>query len=313
MHNGVVLVYINQNVVRDRIAEKTNTNGVLKMYRFRSTYWTHNKWVQRVYTKLTGIVPLKSGTSEQWAQYRREQQKHRLATWLCEDVVDFVQNIVMYPIDVVSTVKYWFRNRFIFKEYCLVSKLDKNTGHSLCTTILHANFDALVNFVEIEKASMQRFCSSKQEFINKFNIPKWKFLPIINWVVVIRSKQAGVEYLQWEATLDSPTEEYPVPLDGQATAARKILELYNWWTVSRPSRVDPYDQLEVFNNEMRTKYCIDPLTDVLNGELNLRMTEEENSAKEKCVQHCVEIEAQYEREDTAKLIELVSLRERLWT
>lgn len=63
----------------------------------------------------------------------------------------------------------------------------------------------------------------------------------------------------------------------------KIKELYEWWTKTRPNRLDPMDSI----------------TEETHGQYYFRLIDE--------------IEQDYNKEDTEKLIELIKIRGSLWT
>ena len=84
----------------------------------------------------------------------------------------------------------------------------------------------------------------------------------------------------------------------QALAAREILELYNWWTVTRPKRVDP-DELSGWTTVIG--YGIMPVND------------EVRDARRVAVALSTEIETQYANEDTEMLTRLVKVRSHMWT
>ena len=141
--------------------------------------------------------------------------------------------------------------------------------------ILHGLFNELVIFVESELAHLSKYKSEK----------KYKF-------VKGRCKEAGLDYLNWADQLIL-NEEYGVQKDdpeygkpsNQAIDSKKIRELYDWWTVIRPNRDDPY---ELFS-------------------------EETNFFGKKCYKLIGQIEDKYTAEDTAMLIELVKIRGAMWT
>jgi hypothetical protein len=103
-----------------------------------------------------------------------------------------------------------------------------------------------------------------------------------------RCKQAGLDYLNWAGQLKfdescgvSPdNEEYGKPI-AHAISSQKILELYNWW-LDRNYRPDPYD---LFSLEKNGKYYY---------------------------RRIGEMEDNYDKEDTEKLIELIKIRDSLW-
>jgi hypothetical protein len=104
-----------------------------------------------------------------------------------------------------------------------------------------------------------------------------------------RCKQAGLDYLNWAGQLKlnedygfSPDDEDYNKPTAQAIDSQKIHDLYNWW-LDREYRVDPYD---LYTREKDGKFYY------------RKIDEMENS---------------YDNEDTEKLIELIKIRQSLWT
>lgn len=104
-----------------------------------------------------------------------------------------------------------------------------------------------------------------------------------------RCPQAGLDYLFWACNLKM-NEDYGLTpeskdygkLTDQAKAAIKIVQLYYWWK-NRPNRVDPYS---IFTKKKDGK---------------------------KYYLKIGKMEDEYYKEDTKMMIELIKLREFLWT
>lgn len=104
-----------------------------------------------------------------------------------------------------------------------------------------------------------------------------------------RCPQAGLDYLFWACNLKM-NEDYGITpeckdygkLTDQAKAAIKTVQLYHWWK-NRPNRIDPYS---IFTKKKHGKKYY----------LKISKMEEE-----------------YYKEDTKMMIELIKLREFLWT
>ena len=92
-----------------------------------------------------------------------------------------------------------------------------------------------------------------------------------------RCIEAAYDYFKWANNL--PEESYRT----QREDSIKIKELYEWWTKQRPNRDDPL------------------------------MTITKKSHGEEYYKLIDDIEQDYEKEDTAKLIELIKIRRSLWT
>lgn len=89
-----------------------------------------------------------------------------------------------------------------------------------------------------------------------------------------RCVEAAYDYFEWANNLTDPEQ--------QKEDSIKIKELYEWWTKTRPNRSDP----------------IDSITEETHGQYYFRFIDE--------------IEQDYNKEDTEKLIELIKIRNSLW-
>jgi hypothetical protein len=115
----------------------------------RSNHWSTGKFADFV----RGTPMLKCGTSEEWKAWTKQaKEKHPIRYWVAEELLDKFQDIVMYPIDKLYEIKYWFLNYFISKTHALTSDLKRGSWYELDERILHCLFTELVNFVEKEKS-----------------------------------------------------------------------------------------------------------------------------------------------------------------
>ena len=92
-----------------------------------------------------------------------------------------------------------------------------------------------------------------------------------------RCIEAAYDYFEWANNLPEESDRT------QREDSIKIKELYEWWTKQRPNRDDP---LMTITKESHGKEYYKLIDD---------------------------IERDYEKEDTAKLIELIKIRSSLWT
>ncbi len=188
----------------------------------RPDYWTCSKlsaWI----CKKTGVTPKPgAATAEGWHEWHTSN-KEKFGYWLAEEGLDILQDIWLFIPDVYHRVKTYIVNRYIDRPHLLDTKLKPGRWYEFDTRLMHGMFEALVTFVEDEKAAMQRWSSDE-----KFKLPNAK---------------KGIEYLEWEMTLveeapDKPEGEGKI-LTRQAKSAKETFELYNWWKNIRPMRKDP--------------------------------------------------------------------------
>jgi hypothetical protein len=211
---------------------------------------------------------------DKWSEWHNNAEKNNpVRYWVAETLLDKLQDIVNFPLDVYHTVDVYVRNRWIDKIHYLRTGLTPGEYYDLDYRILHGLFNELVIFIESELAYRSKYNSEK----------KYKFIKG-------RCKEAALDYLNWAGQLIL-NEEYGVQKDdpeygkpsNQAIDSKKIRELYDWWTVVRPNRYDPY---ELFSRETHGNEYYK-----LIGEL----------------------EDRYSAEDTAMLIELIKIRGAIWT
>lgn len=256
------------------------------MYRHRSNYWSCSNFASWV--RGTGKPTAASPKDwKAWEQICRENRPLRY--WLAEEFLDILQNIVYFPYDVYHEIRSYINNRYVHKTHALTSNLKRGQYHELDDRLLHCMFDELVNFVEIEKAHMQRWLD---------DTGKWKKIPR-------RCPEAGIEYLTWEANLTFGSDGYMVPDDEsygkptlQAEYAKKILELYNWWKEIRPQRRDPYEE------SGWTDYC--------NHNPDFIGRDKRKQSKI-LLDKLNKLEKEQDDEDERMMIELIKIRKSLWT
>jgi hypothetical protein len=120
--------------------------------------------------------------------------------------------------------------------------------------------------------------------------------------------------LRWtadEVAEDSPNLGKPTQ---QAVTAQEILDLYTWWTETRPARVDPYDASgwTAYCEAKREKAEADGKKhSIWAGFTDKTAAEKKASAKALKLLH--KLEAQYETEDEDMMIRLIKIRRGLWT
>jgi hypothetical protein len=176
-------------------------------------------------------------------------------------------------------VVHWIRFRTYEKHHVVRTGLPP--GYTDVTDkMLHANFNMLVDFIEIEKAWMEYICHRQDISISwmKRLLYKCKF----------RSPELGLSYLKWEMELEGKYNTR------QRDAAFEQFKLYDWWKNVRPNRPDPFDNFPTFGN--------------------LKDTSKKTMAQyKKASKQVHKICQEYNKEDEQMLIRLMKIREELWT
>ena len=196
----------------------------------------------------------------------------------------------------------WIRHRTWDKYHVLQTGL-RPGYQDADVRMLHANFSLLVDYVEVELAWLYRFCFNTKENPLKVSFWKRKFGGF-------RNAEWGLTYLKDGIQQKPEDETNKIEVlfwEKEITRCQKILDLYTWWTVDRPARKDPYDEVDRLIQEHKEKtgencHTIHILT---NKKLPVKISKAYKKAHK-------ETDRQYE-EDTQKLVELIKLRGYLWS
>ena len=259
-------------------------------YRSRHDYWTCGKFADWI-RKHTGVDPKPhAATAEEWCEWHGNND-HKLGSKIADEWLDVLQDIWMFIPDVYHRVSVYVRNRYIDKPHYLDTKLTKGEWHEFDTRLVHGMFEALVTFVEDEKASMQRWTSDE-----KFKLP---------------NAEKGIQYLEWEMTLgeEKPDDPDYHPMPEQAARAKETLEIYYWWKNERPKRKEPGEAvgLWAFHDKHRNDedgfWCM----------MSHKFEGEDKKEYHRLLDLSNEEETRQYNEDTEMMIRLVKLRNALWT
>jgi hypothetical protein len=253
------------------------------------------------------------GTSEEWDNWTTQaQMKHNFRYWLAEEALGHIQDFVTWPERKLNDIRYYINNRWVSRSHSLTAHTrDIKPGQwsDVGNRFLPCMFNELVDFVEIEQA--WHHCLWSDEMKTKYNVP-WYRKGWLRWRTW-RCPEAGLEYLRWAETLTNEEfledgEKHKAEPTYQAKAAKEIIELYTWWTVTYRNRPDPYDA------SGWTAAC--EASRVANGgKLNWGQEKdpELKKATDKAHKLLQKIEAAYEKEDEAMMIRLIKIRGSLWT
>ena len=276
-------------------------------------YWTCSKFADW----LRGISKPSSGTSREWAQWKRaSKESHPFRYWLAEEGLDHLQDIWCYIPEKINSVRYYLNNRFIVRTHTLTAHSRDIKPGNWCDVgnrFLPCMFNELVNFVEVEKAWMM-VCWEPDEIREKYKVPYWRKQWWTRWFNEWRCPAAGLDYLDWEIGLKQgesyQLEEGHPDFDKptyQAERAKEVKELYLWWTVERPKRLDPYDASGWH------EICAQRRKDYPDELLPEERTEEERDATRASLDTLHKLEEKYEQEDEDMMIRLIKIRQSLWT
>lgn len=274
----------------------------------RSHYWTIGKFADW----LRGTPKLKCGTSEEWdAWYADAAKAHPIRYWIAEEGLDYLQTIVYYIPDRLNDIRYYINNRWVTRSHALTAHprdIKPGAWMDVGNRFLPCLFNELVDFVEIEQA--WHHCLWSDEARTEFEVPWWRsgWLRWRTW----RCPEAGLEYLKWASGLtnkDFIKEGEKEEPTYQAIAAKEIIELYTWWTVTYPNRPDPYEA------SGWSAYC--EASRLANGgKLSWSSSKDSPEMRKmstKAHKLLQKIEKAYAKEDEEMMIRLIKIRESLWT
>ena len=276
-------------------------------------YWSCSKFADW----LRGTPKPTAETSTGWRDWKiSAKMRHPFRYWVADEALDYIQDFVAWPVRKLYNIKYYINNRWVSKTHQLTAH-PKNIkpGHwqDVGSRFLPCLFNELVDFVEIETASMHVACDEAVR--EKYHAPFWAS-GWFRWRVW-RCPEAGLAYLEWSMALKSDeswglTQDHPdfnKPTQ-QAESAKEIKELYIWWTKIVPNRPDVYDASgwSAHCEERRAKSGDDSIFSSLEDQ-----TDEERAVTRSLLDKMHEMESMYLAEDTEMLCRLIRVRDSLWT
>jgi hypothetical protein len=281
----------------------------------RSNYWTCSKFADW----LRGTAKPHAETSEGWAAWNKLAKKsYPFRYWLAEEGLDIIQNAIMFVPDKIYSVKYYINNRFVTRTHQLTAHprdIKPGQWQDVGNRFLPCLFNELVDFVEIELAWWH--VAWDQDARKKFVAPWWAW-GWFRWRTW-RNPECGLANLEWQRKLISdegygltPEDEKFGKPTQQAIQAQEILDLYTWWTVERPKRVDPHEASgwSAYCDEKRNEKDEDGES---LGLFRDEKTPEQRERVSKMLDECSKLEKQYEDEDEEMMIRLIKVRHGLWT
>lgn len=260
----------------------------------RTRYWAESPTVNYL-RSLFGIVKPKAAQWGEWDDWKQKTKaEHPVGYWMTEKLPEYLEKIPEIFVDPFHNARYYVRNRWHRQTHVLPTRFKPGEYHDLSERLLHGMMESLVDFVEVEKAWMQYICAKDDEVVT---LDRYG-----------RSAKAGLDYLQWEVTLDDPSLEENERSLTQAASAREVIAIYTWWKSSRPNRPEA-DEVSGWS-----AYC-----DRKHGgsfsflDERIPRIPEEIEETGKILDKLRAIEQEYEDEDQAMMIRLVKIRHSLWT
>lgn len=249
-----------------------------------SRHWSCSRFADLV----RGTDKLRAGTMEQWGEWHRAAAAtHAFRYWLSEVALRRAQDFFTYPLRTYYSIRHYVNNRWVTKAHALTAApIDIRPGNwcDVGDRFLPCLFNSLVDFVEVEKASLN---GSEG-----------------------RDRANGLAHLDWEISLvvdhDPNHKQYGKPTL-QAIAAKEIKHLYLWWTETYRNRVD------IMESSGWSAHCaamrVEPGC-VFSGRDMTPADKERGSAAHKLLQ---KLEAANEKEEMLMMVRLIRVRSALWT
>jgi hypothetical protein len=236
-----------------------------------------------------------AASMEDWHKWNNIAMKSKFK-WFIADTV---------PTWFAVTFRYRYENfigklksKYIRKHNLIkINSLKDDQWYDTDTRLMHAMFQLLVDFVELEKSHMQIMLSED-------DAPR--YMRKVNY----RSAEMGLKYLDWEISL--PKEEGGLD---QSQNAKTIKELFVWWKYSRTSRIKPMDVKGSMDMSTNTFYDVVDDNDRVSSMFTRidRRKDKEPELYKSVNKACNDAEKKYEKEDEQMLIKLVKIRKSLWT
>lgn len=250
------------------------------------------KYIKRIYRYTCAWMkyrPPSSLTSVGWRLFEKEfKSVAPVRYWITHTLKYSVLMPIKWKYDNISL---WVSHRTTSRYHIMDTGLPPGY-YNISEQILHASFNSLKDFVEVDLALREHWCSKSKK--------SWceKHMPFYRIVYPFRNPLLGITHLEWEMTLDDPTLPAYERSPEQAKHAREVMALYKWWTETRPARIEPIirypsnDFFDIFDPIFRNSQ-----------EYKLYRSDIKKSTK---------IKASWDKEDDAMLIRLMKIRHGLW-
>lgn len=196
---------------------------MMKFYKaFRASYWSNADWVYK----------FKNETKRKFYTVDElfiELDKPRP---MIDCVLDGMQDAIYMPLDFIYSINVFISNKYKTKTHLLTSNLHVGEWHEYSDRVSYVLGDSFINWMETEYCNSDK--PSPEKMIEKH---LWE-------VSLKRDESMGVE-------VDSLTYDTPT---NQATGAKKLFEIYQYFKYQRPSIVKYTDFDDPLLEELDTKY-----------------------------------------------------------
>ena len=258
-------------------------------YKSRPDYWSLSPLAD--YMRQVHNLPEKlgAGTSEEFRAWdKAAKAASPVGYWITEELLDNLQDIVMFIPDMYTNIRYKLRNIFIHQSHVIRTGLPLGGYTDADIRIEAGLFTTIIEYVESEMA--HSYDSASDWYLDPRNDDEDKE---INEPIEDR-REAGLAHLDWEISLD----DSPV----QSQRAIEVKEIYLWIKDIRPTRPDPHDHKE-WREYCDNRECI----------FDQPKSDEDRKLVRRLLKEVNDLERQQKNEDTEMLIRIIKVRENLWT
>lgn len=253
------------------------------MIKSRINYWSCSKFADWIRGEDKPLA-LEWGKWDEW--HGEVGKKKPIRHFIAEEVLDRIQDLFYFPIDLWRTVDAYWHNRFVSKTHCLKTGLKPGGFYELDTRILYGLFNELKEFVEVDLGCYYAALDDGNFRPRKGRCP-----------------EAGIAHLEWAMSLkmdeaygvSKKSKKYGKPTP-QAEVAKETMELYRWWE-ARSSRPDPSE--------------VSGWAKVCEENPGPSISEEDKETL-KAFKKMEALEKKYEKEDDEMLHRLIEVRRGLW-
>lgn len=215
----------------------------------------------------------------------------------------------------LNDLYYAFCYKFFIKRNTIKITTLKDTGYiDPDEILLHVNFQVLVDYVK--ECSYHNYTP---EISKSLLVRIREMLPFPFYHLLESKKEqlkGGIEYLNWAINLnDENVPEF-------STKAKEVLDLYIWWTETRPNRPDPMDasgwsdQIDFETKKYGSWFSLRKKDE--NGDFYSLPNHEDYMEPEdyknhrKTFEDLINLDKKYDQEDEDMLIKLIKIRKTLW-
>lgn len=190
--------------------------------------------VDRWWSKWMLTIPY-AATGPAWDRIDRYQRNRwPLRYWLQKDLPMWFRIKKRQYDDAIRWVKLRVR-----RNYNVIKAPSLKPGYYDTDTLMfHANFDLLKEHVE-EGLAHRGWTISEDTRLKNIK-PKWLRTKLLYKLGA--PEGSGISYLEW--LINDPDLKVQAP--GQAEWAGEVLDLYRWWTIERPARIEPYTDARIW-------------------------------------------------------------------